>query len=110
MTDTLTDTAVDITAVSVRFMSRRAQTTALVDIDLRVAPREFVTIVGPSGCGKSTLLKMVAGLVKPTAGTVSVMGKQVTGPQKNIGFVFQKAALLESVSYTHLTLPTIYSV
>jgi len=95
MTDTLTDTAVDITAVSVRFMSRRAQTTALVDIDLRVAPREFVTIVGPSGCGKSTLLKMVAGLVKPTAGTVSVMGKQVTGPQKNIGFVFQKAALLE---------------
>ena len=95
MTDTLTDTAVDITAVSVRFMSRRAQTTALVDIDLRVAPREFVTIVGPSGCGKSTLLKMVAGLVKPTAGTVSVMGKQVTGPQKNIGFVFQKAALTE---------------
>src|SRR6266511_3295475 len=95
MTHTLTGTAVDLTAVSVRFLSRRAQTAALADIDLRVRPGELVTIVGPSGCGKSTLLKLVAGLVKPTSGTVTLMGRPVTRPQKDIGFVFQKAALLE---------------
>ena len=95
MMSTLTGTAVDLTAVSVRFMSRRAQTAALADINLRVRPGEFVTIVGPSGCGKSTLLKIVAGLVQPTSGSVTLMGKPVAGPQKQIGFVFQKAALLE---------------
>jgi NitT/TauT family transport system ATP-binding protein len=95
MTRTLTDTAVDLTAVSVRYRSRRAETAALADIDLRVGSGEFVTIVGPSGCGKSTLLKVVAGLVRPTSGTVTLMGRPVSGPQKDIGFVFQKAALLE---------------
>ena len=45
---------------------------------MRVEPGEFVTIVGPSGCGKSTLLKVVAGLVRPTSGVVSLMGQQVT--------------------------------
>jgi NitT/TauT family transport system ATP-binding protein len=92
---TLTDTAVEVTDLSVRFTSKRAQTIALTDITLRVERGEFVTIVGPSGCGKSTLLKVVAGLVRPTLGSVTLMGRPVTQPQKNIGFVFQRAALLE---------------
>src|SRR3712207_5435694 len=92
---TLTGTAVDIADLSVRFRSKRGDTAALVDIDLRVQAGEFVTIVGPSGCGKSTLLKVVAGLVAPTTGTVELMGRAVTGPQKDIGFAFQRAALLE---------------
>jgi NitT/TauT family transport system ATP-binding protein len=92
---TLTGTAVDIAGLAVTFRSKRAETAALVDIDLRVEAGEFVTIVGPSGCGKSTLLKLVAGLVRPTTGTVALMGRPVTGPQKEIGFAFQRASLLE---------------
>jgi NitT/TauT family transport system ATP-binding protein len=92
---TLTGTAVEIARLSVRYRSRRAETTALVDIDLRVGSGEFVTIVGPSGCGKSTLLKAAAGLVRPTSGAVTLMGRPVTGPRNEIGFVFQRAALLE---------------
>src|SRR2546429_2999083 len=87
--------AVGLSGVSVRFRARHGQTAALSDIDLRVADGEFLTIVGPSGCGKSTLLKLIAGLVKPTTGTVTLMGRPVTGPQKDIGYVFQRAALLD---------------
>ena len=87
--------AVDVSGVSVRFRGRHGPTAALEDIDLRVGAGEFVTIVGPSGCGKSTLLKLLAGLVKPTAGRVTLMGRPVTGPQKEIGYVFQRAALLD---------------
>jgi NitT/TauT family transport system ATP-binding protein len=56
---------------------------------------EFVSIVGPSGCGKSTLLKLAAGLLRPTGGAVSLGGEQVAGPRRDIGYVFQRAALLE---------------
>src|SRR5205814_3987354 len=87
--------AVEVSGVSVRFRGRRGPTAALRDIDLGVGAGEFVTIVGPSGCGKSTLLKLVAGLVQPTAGRVTLMGRPVTGPQKEIGYVFQRAALLD---------------
>ena len=65
-TRTATATEVELTRVSVRFASRRARTTALDDVSLRVRAGEFVSVVGPSGCGKSTLLKVVAGLVRPT--------------------------------------------
>jgi NitT/TauT family transport system ATP-binding protein len=95
MTGVLTGTAVDIQHVSVRFRSKRSHTTALDDVSMRVAAGEFISIVGPSGCGKSTLLKVVAGLVKPSEGAVSLFGDAVTGPQRNIGFAFQRAALLE---------------
>jgi len=81
--------------VSVRFRSKRSATTALEDVTMRIEAGEFISIVGPSGCGKSTLLKAVAGLVKPTEGAISLFGAKVTKPQQNIGFAFQRAALLE---------------
>ena len=87
--------AVELSGVSVAFRGRHGRTAALDGIDLSVGAGEFVTIVGPSGCGKSTMLKLVAGLVAPTTGTVSLMGRPVTGPQKDIGYVFQRAALLD---------------
>src|SRR6266545_2815319 len=87
--------AVELSAVSVRFRARHGQTAALEGIDLTVGAGEFVTIVGPSGCGKSTLLKLVAGLVAPTSGSVTLMGTPVTGPRHEIGYVFQRAALLD---------------
>jgi NitT/TauT family transport system ATP-binding protein len=91
----VTGTAVDVTGLSVRFRSKRSTTTALEDVTMRVEAGEFVSIVGPSGCGKSTLLKVVAGLVKPSDGSVSLFGAPVTEPQQDIGFAFQRAALLE---------------
>jgi NitT/TauT family transport system ATP-binding protein len=68
---------------------------ALDDISLKVSEGRFVTIVGPSGCGKSTLLQILAGLVMPSTGTVSVDRKAVTGPSPDkIGVMFQDAWLL----------------
>jgi NitT/TauT family transport system ATP-binding protein len=87
--------AIDVGGVTCRFRSKRSDVTALKDVTLRVASGDFVALVGPSGCGKSTLLKLVAGLVKPTSGGIRLLDKQVDRPQKQIGFVFQRAALLE---------------
>ncbi|MGZ3146680.1 ABC transporter ATP-binding protein [Lentzea chajnantorensis] len=96
MSTTLNATsAVAINAVSVRFRSKRAETTAVDQVSLDVAPGEFVSIAGPSGCGKSTLLKLVSGLLRPSSGSVRLLGEEVRGPRHDIGFVFQRAALLE---------------
>ncbi|HUQ58940.1 ABC transporter ATP-binding protein [Lentzea sp.] len=92
---TATTSAVAIDDVSVRFQSKRAEVTAIARVSLDVAPGEFVSIVGPSGCGKSTLLKLVSGLLTPSSGAVTLLGSPVTGPRHDIGFVFQRAALLE---------------
>ncbi|HET8672879.1 MAG TPA: ABC transporter ATP-binding protein [Thermoleophilaceae bacterium] len=68
---------------------------AVQEIDIDIAPGEFVSIVGPSGCGKSTLLKIVAGLIPPTGGEVEVDGRRVAGPTTEAGVVFQRDLLLE---------------
>ncbi|MFF1688981.1 MULTISPECIES: ABC transporter ATP-binding protein [unclassified Streptomyces] len=88
-------TAVRVADVDVRFRTKKKDVTALADVSLDVAADEFVAIVGPSGCGKSTLLKLVAGLLSPSSGEVSLYGEQVRGPRHDIGYVFQRAALLE---------------
>lgn len=67
---------------------------ALEDINLTVKQGEFVSIVGPSGCGKTTLLKILAGLHDYTSGNVTLAGKSVNGPSRDIGMVFQSATLL----------------
>ncbi|PZG18280.1 ABC transporter ATP-binding protein [Nonomuraea aridisoli] len=87
--------AVDVDDVAVRFRTRKKDVLALRQVSLSVATGEFVAIVGPSGCGKSTLLKLVAGLLKPSSGAVRLHGDAVTGPRRDIGYVFQRAALLE---------------
>ena len=70
------------------------RTHALRRVDLEVRPREFVSLIGPSGCGKTTVLKVIAGLLRPTAGYVEVEGRRVTGPGTDRGTVFQQAALM----------------
>lgn len=70
-----------------------AATEALADINVTVAPGEFVCIVGASGCGKSTLLRIVAGFEDATCGELSVMGHAVTAPAPERGMVFQDYAL-----------------
>jgi len=86
---------IEIRDLTRRFASKRSETVALDNVSLSVAEGEFLTIAGPSGCGKSTMLKIVAGLVPVSEGSVSIMGQQVVGPQKQIGFAFQRSALLE---------------
>ncbi|MEU9011610.1 ABC transporter ATP-binding protein [Streptomyces sp. NPDC048479] len=87
--------AVCLEDVAVRFRTKNRDVTALSWVSLDVAVGEFVAIVGPSGCGKSTLLKLVVGLLKPSAGDVRLNGERVRGPRHDIGYVFQRAALLE---------------
>jgi NitT/TauT family transport system ATP-binding protein len=68
---------------------------ALHDVSLRVEPQEFVSLVGPSGCGKSTLLKILAGLLEPTSGTVTIDSDPVQGPRRSVGIMFQTPELFE---------------
>ncbi|MFI5692545.1 ABC transporter ATP-binding protein [Kribbella sp. NPDC051586] len=76
------------------FDGREGRVTALDKIDLHVRGGEFVTLIGRSGCGKSTLLRLIAGLLPPTSGTVEVAGDPVTGPRRDVSFMFQRPALL----------------
>jgi NitT/TauT family transport system ATP-binding protein len=66
------------------------QTVALADISFAVGEGEFLSIVGPSGCGKSTLLQVVAGLVRPTGGQVTVNGRVIDGPPDGVVYLFQQ--------------------
>lgn len=65
---------------------------AIDSVDLRVQPGQFLAILGPSGCGKSTLLRLIAGLDKPSFG--SVCSGHSTSARRDIAYVFQDAHLL----------------
>jgi NitT/TauT family transport system ATP-binding protein len=67
---------------------------ALHDVSFEVGTGEFTSIIGPSGCGKTTLLKMIAGLSKPTSGTIEIDGKLVVGSGPDRAVVFQNFVLL----------------
>jgi NitT/TauT family transport system ATP-binding protein len=88
--------AVECRDVTVRFTNEQRTITALQQISLTVAEGSFLTLLGPSGCGKSTLLRVIADIVQPSSGTVSVLGETPAEARRNrhIGFVFQDAALL----------------
>jgi sulfonate transport system ATP-binding protein len=67
---------------------------AVGETDLTVAAHEFVAIVGPTGCGKSTLLNVAAGLLAPSAGEVSVLGRRLAGLNGSAGYLFQQDAVM----------------
>jgi NitT/TauT family transport system ATP-binding protein len=73
---------------------RSAPTPALEHLDFTIDEREFTCLVGPSGCGKTTVLRILAGLVVPDSGRVTIDDVPVTGPGPNRAMVFQHAALL----------------
>jgi len=85
---------VEVAGVRKLYAGRGGNIVALDEASLGVARGEFVALLGPSGCGKTTLLKIVSGLLAPSAGTVRVDGKVVSGPYSDYGFVFQQASLM----------------
>jgi len=82
--------AIGVSAVSKVFPSGLE---ALRAVSVDIQPGEFVSFVGPSGCGKSTLLKLVGGLLEPSAGEVTVGGRKVSGPRRDVGVMFQTSVL-----------------
>lgn len=88
--------------IEIQNVSRRfGSTDALVDVSLSMPEGSFTSLLGPSGCGKSTLLRIIAGLDRPTSGTILVNGRNVADhspSERNIAMVFQSYAL-----YPHMT-------
>ena len=80
--------------VSLVYRTSRDPIHALDELSLRVGAGEFVAVLGPSGCGKSTFLKLASGLLRPTAGRLTLGGTPVLGPRRDVGVVFQQATLL----------------
>jgi putative spermidine/putrescine transport system ATP-binding protein len=79
-----------------RLARRYGEVTAVADVTLNVERGESVALLGPSGCGKTTTLRMVAGLVAPSTGQITLAGRDLTGLpayRRNMGYVFQSYAL-----------------
>lgn len=106
MTNGSSNPAIVLNGVTKDFGSGETRVTALQNVDLELPYGELTLLVGPSGCGKTTLISIVAGLLDPTAGDVSVLGEPLSkmGRRKvrfrgeNIGFVFQQYNLLPALN------------
>ena len=86
--------AVDNAVVARNISKNYGEVQALENLTLEFPRGQLTSLLGPSGCGKTTLLKIIAGLLKPSAGEVEVNGQTVTGPGDDRAFVFQDFALL----------------
>src|SRR5437667_11572705 len=105
--DSSREQAVVCRGVTKEFGSGDTGTLALRGVDLDIAYGETTLLVGPSGCGKTTLISIIAGLLNPTDGEVSVLGHDlselrgaslVNFRKRNIGFVFQQYNLLPALT------------
>jgi len=109
---------IEVTAVTKAFSTDTAEVRAVDAVNLEVNPGEFVLILGRSGSGKSTLLAMLAGLIRPTSGTVKLRGRdignlsedEIAGLRaKEIGFVFQFSGLIPTITaLENVMLPTLF--
>lgn len=89
--------AIELRGVTCTFASADAsgqRYTAVQGVDLTIGAGEFVSVVGPTGCGKSTLLNVSAGLLTPSAGSVSVFGEALSGLNRRAGYMFQAESLM----------------
>ena len=98
---------IKLTGINKIYRTNEIETLALENVNLDVAKGEFVSIMGPSGCGKSTLLNMLAGLEKPTKGSVVIAGQHIETLNEdqlvrfrrdNVGFIFQSFHLLGTMN------------
>ena len=84
---------ISIDKVDLNYNSKDGPIKALENISFNIFRGEFVCVLGPSGCGKSTLLKILAGFIKPSAGSVKLSGEEITGTDWHRGVVFQNPPL-----------------
>lgn len=84
------ETAVTVNDVTQVYVTEERATLAVQQIDFDIGRGEFVSLIGPSGCGKTTLLSIIAGLIRPTLGRVTVSGKLVDGPSNRVGYMLQQ--------------------
>ncbi|PSH68950.1 ABC transporter ATP-binding protein [Phyllobacterium brassicacearum] len=91
-----TPLAIEARKLEIGYRGEHTDVTVLTGLDLEVETGQFVCILGPSGCGKSTLLRVVADLLVPLSGQISVLGEtpHAIRGRRDVGFVFQDAALL----------------
>ncbi len=85
--------AIEITDVAVVFQRKSKSLVAVEDVNVRIEPGEFVSLLGPSGCGKSTLLNAIGGMIAPTQGQIAIDGQPVREPNSRCGVVFQQHSL-----------------
>lgn len=86
---------VNVAAASQTYPARHGgDVIALKEVDLEIRQGEVVSLVGPSGCGKSTLLKMIAGLIEPTTGAITINGIPARAGRSDCGIMLQSAVLL----------------
>ena len=83
------DIVISIERVGHVFRTKGRRVQALLETDLRISEREFLTIVGPSGCGKSTLMNLIVGLFPASTGEILYRGKRHSGVNRSIGYVTQ---------------------
>jgi NitT/TauT family transport system ATP-binding protein len=96
----------EVKDLGVTFTDEKGSLQALTAIDFSIDREQFVCVVGPSGSGKSTLIRVLAGLLTPTHGTVTLDGITVKEPRLGVGIVFQKANLMPWRSVLkNITLP-----
>ena len=88
-------TVLEVRGVSYSYHTLSGETPALSNITFSVPEGEFLAIVGPSGCGKSTLLSMIASLMEPESGTISIHGAPASMSRHCIGYMLQKDHLFE---------------
>jgi NitT/TauT family transport system ATP-binding protein len=81
-------------SLSYREGRKREPVRVIDDLNLGVAEGESVVIIGPSGCGKTSLLYILAGLMRPTAGTITIGDEEIRKPQRDVALVLQDAGLL----------------
>lgn len=79
-----------VSGISHCFFSKEKASLVLENIHLHAEKGEFTSFLGPSGCGKTTLLSVIAGLLKPIEGTVTVDGERITKPTSSIGYMLQQ--------------------
>lgn len=84
----------ELKAVAKGYGSNGNRTEVLRDVNLAIEQGEFVAIVGYSGAGKTTLMSIIAGLIRPDSGSVTLEGREMTGPGPDRGLVFQNYSLL----------------
>jgi len=85
---------IEIRDVGVRFPSAGGEVTALAGLSLSVPAGSFTVVIGPNGCGKSTLLRLIAGLIEPSSGSLSVGGARPRPGSDRVGTAFQQPRLL----------------